>query len=692
MISRKYSEDMRTSTMPRWYEKSPAIDLSLLKGTYLGIVRDSRDPQKMGRIMVWVPEISGEADEPKNWLICHYCSPFAGASFLRNDFYHDKKGHDIIEELYDGSGSTANHRTPDKQKGKYSGRQSYGMWFTQPDVGNEVLITFVNGDPNFGVWFGSLFPQDTNHMVPGIAEGQIFNGSSSSLSDERGPVMEPDYTLETATGNNDSPRKLKYSSLYSGLKYKQGTHGDYVRGQSTSSARRESPSEVFGILTPDGNQFVMDDKQDQEFIRLRTKSGAQLLINQTSGMIYAISRDGTTWIELSNEGNVDIYGAENISVHAEKANVNVKAGQDINMQAGRNINLKTGGDFSIEVGGNFNLGAGGTTIINSDSKTSIKGNIVGITAVGTIGITSDADLWLQGASLFLNSGPGVTADTVVPIATYTPSGPTTSSGDEEPWVAGAPYASGSNTVPRVPQHEPWNEHAISTTGTNNNVAEGPLDPKIPLGATSSTATKPNDITYPDGRRLEGDGYNSADQPEYFQVANAPACAITPINQLQISQNGLDTIKHHEGVRNRTYKDQAGLDTIGVGHLITASDVSSGRFASGEISDAEVNSLLLEDLANVQKAVRGCITQPLTQNQYDACISLAFNIGNSGFCNSTAAKKINAGDYQPVPNNFMRWNKVTIGGVLTVSSGLTNRRRDEANLFASEAPPCEETTV
>ena len=90
-----------------------------------------------------------------------------------------------------------------------------------------------------------------------------------------------------------------------------------------SFSSREAPSEVFGILTPNGNSFVMDDVVDQELIRMRTKSGAQLLISQTTGIIYMISRDGKTWLELSNEGNVDIYGEANISVHAEKGNINL---------------------------------------------------------------------------------------------------------------------------------------------------------------------------------------------------------------------------------------------------------------------------------------------------------------------------------------------------------------------------------
>lgn len=69
------------------------------------------------------------------------------------------------------------------------------------------------------------------------------------------------------------------------------------------------------------------------------------------------------------------------------------------------------------------------------------------------------------------------------------------------------------------------------------------------------------------------------------------------------------------------------------------------------------------------------------------VSMAFNIGVGGFCNSTLVKKINAGEYKEVPNQMMRWNKITVGGVVTESAGLTSRRRAEANLFAKAPAPC-----
>lgn len=683
-----YTEDARSMSTPRWYDKNPAIDSPLATKTYLGIVRDSRDPQRMGRLLVWIPELTGDANNVENWIICHYCTPFGGASFPNSEYYRDIGKSNVIDELYDKADAKAKKRTPEKKKDAYGGRQSYGMWFPPPDVGNEVVITFVNGDVNYAVWVGAMFQQDMNHMVPGIAENQIFDGVTSTLNDEIGPVIEPDYTQETDNDDNANPRKLKYEPLYNGLKFEQGLNDDRVRGQSSSSARREAPSEVFGILTPDGNQFVMDDKENHEFIRLRTKGGAQLLINQTDGMIFAISRDGRSWIELSNEGNIDVYGSESISIHAEKAHVNLKAGQDINLQAKRNINIRSGGDFKLEVGGKIDIVSDDNLTANSKKRVNIGAlTEMAITSTGAMGITSAANMNLQGGpNVFLNSGTGPIAAFSETPSTYKPSSPSTNI-EGEPWVSGEPYLEGENIIPRVPQHEPWIEHKISTTGTNNHIIEGPLNPRIPTGATTENATKPNDVTLPNGERLEGKSITPSGQPEYIQQEDVPACALEPMSQRQIDQAGLDHIKQSEGVRNTVYKDQAGLDTIGVGHLITKEEKASGRFASGRISDEEVDALLLEDLDRTQRGVRNCVKQPVTQEQYDAMVSMAFNIGVGGFCNSTLVKKINAGEYKEVPNQMMRWNKITVGGVVTESAGLTSRRRAEANLFAKAPAPC-----
>lgn len=702
----EYHETQRTAKLPKWYDKKPAIDTTLLTKIYLGIVRDARDPQRMGRILVWIPELSGESDKEENWVICSYCSPFAGASFFDFELYNDPKSSASSDDLgaIQDIKQRAAGRTPqpdtlkkERKPSDFSGRQSYGMWFAPPDVGNEVLIAFVNGDPNFGIWFGCLFQQDLNHMIPGIGQDTIHKGPDGDVTpNETGPVIETDLSISENTKNKDNPDRRMFKPLRDGLKLQQGLDNDGARGQSTSSARRESPSQVFGILTPNGSQFVMDDGQPpssnpqdapvqpREFIRLRTKGGAQLLIDQTDGFVYAISRDGRTWLELSDkgDGNFDIYTSGNISIHAEKGNINLKTGlKDINIQAERDVNIVAGKNIRILAGQNFDTLVQGN--INTESEGKISSHSTGDYAINSdseIGITAVGDLSEEASNIFMNSGGGPQADAPSTPPSYQVAGPSSppEANDSGRWEPGAAYPEGSNIISRVPQHEPWIDHNVSTQGVNRKIIESPRDPSTPSGASTPDQKIPNDIVLPDGKRLLGQRYNSANEPEYIQVEDVPE---SELGCDEITQNGIDLIKEFEGSENRIYNDAAGLPTIGVGHLITEQDRTSGRFVNGFISDSEVDDLLREDLADVQRAVRGCVNQSLSCNQYDALISLAFNIGNTGFCNSTLVKRINEGNYQEVPNEMQRWNKARIGGTLQLLKGLTNRRISEARLFA-----------
>lgn len=688
----RFHSSARTTNLPRWYLKNPPIDTTLLIKTYLGIVRDPRDPQNMGRLLVWIPELSGDADEPENWIVCAYCSPFAGATYFEIDFYHDGQSDpadtraDPIRENKDRAQEVPGDpkRMPRKFPGQFSGRQSYGMWFVPPDIGNEVLITFLHGDPNMAVWFGCLYQQDMNHMIPGIASNEVFVDENTPSSEE-GPVIETDLEVDAPQGKISDARRLAYRPLRDGLKIRQGLDRDVLRGQSTSTARRESPSEVFGILTPDGSHFVMDDNPTNEFIRIRTKSGAQLLIHQSEGFIYAITKNGRTWIELNDEGHVDIYAMDSISVHAEKGNVNIKAGlgsiniqaaQDINMVAGKNIKIIAGENIDILSNRSTRIKANQTMNISSDDDFAINsGSEIGITAAGNIKE--------EAKNIFMNSGQGPQAD--VPIEPDSPkvTGPT-----QPPevsgtglWEPGAVYPENSNIIPRVPQHEPWTGHKSKTQGTNRSIPESPRNPNILTGAAEENSLFPLDIISPDGTILNGVRFNNVGLPEYVEIGKVAAGSISPIGTLEISQNGLNLIKQFEGIENQVYNDVAGNATIGVGHLITAADKEAGKFKDGFISNVEIDEVLRSDLQSTQAAVRGCVNQPLTNDQYDALVSLAFNVGNTAFCNSTLVKKINEEKYEEVPNEFQRWNKVRVGGILQDSQGLTNRRVTEARLFA-----------
>lgn len=149
----------------------------------------------------------------------------------------------------------------------------------------------------------------------------------------------------------------------------------------------------------------------------------------------------------------------------------------------------------------------------------------------------------------------------------------------------------------------------------------------------------------------------------------------------------------EGFENSIYLDQAGLPTIGVGHLLTQSEVASGKIhltsgevidmRDGSITDDQVHQLLGDDLPRYEAAVERCIGVRLTQDQFDALVHFTFNVGETALDKSTLKQKLNRGDYEAVPEQIRRWTKVTIDGKKVDSQGLINRRETEVKLWCGD---------
>jgi lysozyme len=139
--------------------------------------------------------------------------------------------------------------------------------------------------------------------------------------------------------------------------------------------------------------------------------------------------------------------------------------------------------------------------------------------------------------------------------------------------------------------------------------------------------------------------------------------------MKASSTGLALIKSFEGFESKAYICPAGVLTIGYGS--TGAHVKRGA----TISEADATALLAKDVARFEKAVNGLGLQ-LRQNQFDACVALAFNIGVSAFTGSTLVKMLKAGDMAGAAAQFGRWNKA--GG--KELAGLTRRRAAEAALF------------
>jgi lysozyme len=147
--------------------------------------------------------------------------------------------------------------------------------------------------------------------------------------------------------------------------------------------------------------------------------------------------------------------------------------------------------------------------------------------------------------------------------------------------------------------------------------------------------------------------------------------------MKASKKCLEMLAHHEGVRTRPYKCPAGLFTVGVGHLI-GDGKSLPDSWNRTFSLEEVYAILAADVARFERGVERYITVPLTQGEFDCCISFAFNLGLGTLQKSTFRQKLNRGDKEGAIESLLKYNKA--GG--KILKGLDNRRKDEAALFRS----------
>ena len=270
----------------------------------LAEVMDNKDHARLGRLRVFLQGSQAEKKDPNNWRTVLWMSPFAGATnpsaLIKSD--------DETENLYAAT------------------QTSYGMWMIPPDVGNIVVVAFVNGQENNGVCLGCVFQPSINHMIPGIAKGNITvpntpkvpvaeinrvstEAQNMDIFERLEKTKMPDHLSK---GTSDNVRRPPHTPFYDRLLV-QGLENDNIRGLTDASARRESPSNVFGILTPGGHQFVMDDKSGGSHMRFRTAGGAQVLMDDETSTVYVTNTNGTAWVELTADGKIEINFNENLN-------------------------------------------------------------------------------------------------------------------------------------------------------------------------------------------------------------------------------------------------------------------------------------------------------------------------------------------------------------------------------------------
>jgi len=513
----------------------PSNDAVINAGPYLAKVVGHFEPNYMGVLEVQLIKPTGNDSSTGQTFKARMMSPFFGST-----------GDQFIRDNANDYNNT---------------QKSYGMWMIPPDVGATVMVIFVNGDAAQPFWIGCVPPEDANFSVPGLAATE-FNVEGKYT---RAPVAEYNKVVNSAS-SLDATKIPKPTHPFAEILNTQGLIKDDIRGITTSSARREIPSMVFGISTPGpidkqpnaqrgevgkadspaqnvpvsrlgGATFVMDDGDDKflrmtsassgppvyesiegladntrpsgmvtiphnELVRIRTRTGHQILMHNSEDLIYIGNASGTTWIELTSNGKIDIYAKDSISVHTD-ADMNFHASRDVNIEAGRNINMKATGRIQAETKANFNL------IIAKDGVITTTGNLqvnttglnnftsakdTNINSTGKINLTSAADTNIKAGGRYtqnaagyfsLPAGGGTAAVTAtataatkaVALTTYTNPGITVAS-----------------ILKRIPVHEPYAHHenldpmSFSSAKTDREVAGNIATPKAYNNYTTTVDT------------------------------------------------------------------------------------------------------------------------------------------------------------------------------------------------------------
>ena len=144
--------------------------------------------------------------------------------------------------------------------------------------------------------------------------------------------------------------------------------------------------------------------------------------------------------------------------------------------------------------------------------------------------------------------------------------------------------------------------------------------------------------------------------------------------MEMSKNGLALLKSFEGCELTAYQDSVGVWTIGYGWTqpVNGKPVSKGMTITQDTAD----SLLCSGVVQYEKGVTGLVKVAVNQNQFDALVDFAYNLGVKALEGSTLLKKLNAGDFTGAAAEFPKWNKA--GG--KVLPGLVKRREAERTLF------------
>lgn len=446
-------------------------------GPFIGLVKNNVDPTRSGRLQVYIEQFSGGNEEDSSlWRTVSYLPPFYGTT-----------------NPPPGPGEGAGGFTVNQQ--------SYGMWFTPPDINTQVMCFFVAGDPNQGFYIGCVPDPAVHHMVPAIGASTKFqldnNNQAGYFSKAKQlPVTEINIDNEAVVENPRFFDETKpVHSYLAGIMMQQGIINDTVRGPITSNSQRESPSTVYGISTPGkpiyqgglseqdirnrlersevnpqdikviarrgGHSLVMDDGNldgRDNLVRIRTSKGHQITMSDDGDCFYVIHANGQTWLEFGKQGTVDVFSTNSVNIRTQ-GTINLHADKDINMFAGGAINMKST-TAKLESLSTFDILGAATTLYSKQ--------LIGIKSDGSVAIKSANGSWDGGNGLNfvagcinLNGGGAQPVQTPASLKDYSLAD--TTFVNNQGWTVEPGKL--KTIVTRAPTHEPYPYHNEGVSAT-----------------------------------------------------------------------------------------------------------------------------------------------------------------------------------------------------------------------------------
>jgi hypothetical protein len=453
----------------------------------LGIVKSNIDPQRGGKIFVYLPDLgTGDPDNSNNWTPVNYLSPFYGVT--------------------SPSGAETGW-------GEYiKNPNSYGVWNSPPDIGTTVICLFVDGKPDYGFYIGAIPPVEALHMVPAIGGSEDIVANAGEAAGLGGAKRLPVVNINTNNGGiADSSNYLNEAkpihSYVASILAQQGLIRDPIRGVIGTTSQRETPSRVgYGVSTPGrpiyqggftdetlvtklegntkgdayglkviarrgGHSLVMDDGDilgKDQLVRIRTSMGHQILMSDDGQCLHIIHANGKSWIELGKEGTIDMYSSNSVNVRTQ-GDLNLHADNNININAGKALNISADtiaisseNETTQKVGTDFSLYASGKYTTKVEGRMSFASS-------GDASFYSDAITYFNGSKINLNTGSSsLVPEEVKPLSrvAHTDTLFDTTKG----WLA----APGKllSIVSRAPAHAPWSSANQGVdVKVNNNASE-----------------------------------------------------------------------------------------------------------------------------------------------------------------------------------------------------------------------------